>query len=400
MQSQPRRRARFRRIGPRRRFAVHGFIVVLALVAASYAAVASTDARSAAPGIIPTFTISGVAAAQPQGSAFFAPGSSLQTHDSVAAITARPDVTSIRATGAVSPVSSFSSGVAIAAAASGENAGGVRPLADLLDPRQPFALYEAQPGDSVSGIAERYGISVRTLLDNNPTVDDGGLLQLGQQLVVPREDGILHKIGHGETLESIVNQYDNITVGVALEYRPNNISDPENLSPGEYVLLPGATVKPPPPPPPPPPEAEPGSPGQGEAPLPGGEGRFSFPLAAYNAVTDPFGVPRGGGTIHTGIDLGLWGYHHSNIFAACSGVVSRTEYLTYSYGYHVVIDCGDGWSTLYAHLSEILVSPGQPIGAGEILGISGVTGYTTGEHLHFEIRKDGAPVNPAAYLPF
>jgi len=117
-------------------------------------------------------------------------------------------------------------------------------------------------------------------------------------------------------------------------------------------------------------------------------------------VSDPFGTARGGGTYHTGIDLDLYGYHHSNVFAACSGVVSRTEYLTYSYGYHVIIDCGDGWSTLYAHFSQILVTPGQVVSAGTVIGVSGVTGYTTGEHLHFEIRINGAPVNPAAYIDF
>ena len=81
-------------------------------------------------------------------------------------------------------------------------------------------------------------------------------------------------------------------------------------------------------------------------------------------------------------------------------MVSRTEYLTYSYGYHVIVDCGDGWSTLYAHMSEIRVNPGQKVSAGAVLGISGVTGFTTGEHLHFEIRKNNVPVDPAAYLPF
>jgi murein DD-endopeptidase MepM/ murein hydrolase activator NlpD len=89
----------------------------------------------------------------------------------------------------------------------------------------------------------------------------------------------------------------------------------------------------------------------------------------------------------------------SNIFAACDGVVTRTEYWTYSYGYHVVIDCGGGFSTLYAHLDSIAVAPGQHVSAGTIIGVSGLTGYTTGEHLHFEIRYNGVPVDPAAYLP-
>ena len=81
-------------------------------------------------------------------------------------------------------------------------------------------------------------------------------------------------------------------------------------------------------------------------------------------------------------------------------MVSKVEYLTYSYGYHVIVDCGDGWSTLYAHMSEILVTPGQRVSQGTQVGISGNTGFSTGEHLHFEIRYKGAPVNPANYLNF
>ncbi|MEX2080619.1 MAG: M23 family metallopeptidase, partial [Dehalococcoidia bacterium] len=80
--------------------------------------------------------------------------------------------------------------------------------------------------------------------------------------------------------------------------------------------------------------------------------------------------------------------------------VTRVEYLTYSYGYHVVVDCGDGWTTLYAHMSEIHVYAGQGVNQGTQLGNSGVTGFTTGEHLHFEIRYFGAPLDPALYLPF
>jgi murein DD-endopeptidase MepM/ murein hydrolase activator NlpD len=88
------------------------------------------------------------------------------------------------------------------------------------------------------------------------------------------------------------------------------------------------------------------------------------------------------------------------LFSVCDGVVSKTEYLTYSYGYHVVIDCGDGWTTLYAHMSQISVSPGQRVSAGATIGTTGLTGFTTGHHLHFEIRINGRYVNPALYLNF
>lgn len=412
MRNERSRGQRFHRQTGRRRLAGHVFIVALAAAVLTYVTQAPADSTSARQlSAAPTFSVTGVptAASERSGDAFFAPGTSVQTRTSVAALTTTVDSASLRATQAVSPTSSFSSGVAVAAAASGESGAGVKPLADILDPRVPFVLYEAQPGDTVGAISERYGISLRTLLENNPTVEDRNLLQLGQQLIVPRKDGILYKVGHGETVESIVNQYDNITVGTVIEYKPNNIVNPEELKPGEFVLLPGATVKPPPPPPPPPepvaatpanPGGGGGQPGIGSAPLPGGAGLFSMPLAGYRGVSDRFGVPRGGGTYHTGIDLDLYGYSGSNVFSACNGVVTRTEYLTYSYGYHVVVDCGGGWSTLYAHFSQILVTPGQPVSAGTILGVSGNTGFSTGEHLHFEIRKDGAPVDPAAYLPF
>ena len=228
----------------------------------------------------------------------------------------------------------------------------------------------------------------------------------GQALIVPRKDGILHKVGFGETVDKIVAQYDNITSDGVSDYRPNAISDPKSLEVGKYLLLPGATIKPPPPPPPPPPAAAPATSGggsiggSGTAPRAGGSGRFSYPLARWHGVSDPFGVNRGGGTYHTGIDLDLYGLHHSNIFSACTGVVSKTEYLTYSYGYHVIVDCGDGFSTLYAHMDQINVTPGQKVSSGTVLGISGLTGFTTGEHLHFEIRLNGAPVDPALYLGF
>jgi murein DD-endopeptidase MepM/ murein hydrolase activator NlpD len=223
---------------------------------------------------------------------------------------------------------------------------------------------------------------------------------------VPRDEGILHKVSHGETLATIVGQYDDITTETALAYRPNALRDGDTLEAGRYVLLPGAKRKPPPPPPPPPePDPTPVAvtrPGGGTsvgAP-PSSGGRFSLPLGAWRGVSDPFGVYRGEGRIHEGIDLDLWGLWSSPIFSACNGVVIKTEYLTYSYGYHVVVDCGDGWTTLYAHMSAIHVTPGERVSQGTQLGVSGVTGYTTGEHLHFEIRYFGAPVNPADYLGF
>lgn len=385
----------------RGRLAVHGLVAV-AVLASSLAFAPHRGTKASIPeAVVPPLMLSGVASpAASAGHRVLGPGASLQTQDSVSMFVRATNIESVRVAGAISPVSSFSAGVAVAAAASGEAGAGVKPLADIVDPTRPFVLYVAQPGDSASSIASKFGIELGTLLDNNPTVEDRDLIRRGQEIVVPRRDGILYKIGYGDSLQSIVSQFDNITAQQIADYRPNGLQLDSTLRQGEYLLLVGATKKPPPPPPPSPsPLPRPGGGGSGTPP-PAGSGRFSFPLAGWRAVSDPFGTDRGGGRIHEGIDLDLYGYNSSPIYSACNGVVSRTEYLTYSYGYHVIVDCGDGWTTLYAHMSQIDVSPGQRVSQGTPLGLSGLTGYTTGEHLHFEIRLNGAPVNPAAYLGF
>ena len=101
--------------------------------------------------------------------------------------------------------------------------------------------------------------------------------------------------------------------------------------------------------------------------------RFSMPLKAWSKVTDRYGARnRGPGFIHGGIDMGLEGLNGSNVYAACSGTVSETAY-SGSYGNHVFVDCGEGWSTLYAHLSKILLGPGDRVNADVVIGISGST---------------------------
>lgn len=127
--------------------------------------------------------------------------------------------------------------------------------------------------------------------------------------------------------------------------------------------------------------------------------KFAMPLAAWAKVTDRYGAPRGGGLVHGGIDLALEGLNHSTVTAACGGDVGFTGY-SGAYGNHVIIDCGGGYSTLYGHLSSIAVTMGTSVEIGAKVGISGSTGFSTGEHLHFEVRFRGTPVNPENYLDF
>lgn len=98
---------------------------------------------------------------------------------------------------------------------------------------------------------------------------------------------------------------------------------------------------------------------------------------------------------HTGIDIG--GAIGTAIYAYRSGTVTFSGWGT-GYGKHIKIDHGDGMSTLYAHASELLVSAGEYVQEGQMIAKIGMTGYTTGPHLHFEIRLSGVPVNPYPYI--
>ena len=128
--------------------------------------------------------------------------------------------------------------------------------------------------------------------------------------------------------------------------------------------------------------------------------RFGLPLRAWSHQTDRFGAARGNGYIHGGIDLALKDeYRGADVFSACTGVVKTSDY-SFGYGKHVYVDCGDGWETLYAHLSRVDVAVGDAVDNETRLGITGSTGYSTGEHLHFEILWEEKRVNPEHYLDF
>ena len=119
-----------------------------------------------------------------------------------------------------------------------------------------------------------------------------------------------------------------------------------------------------------------------------------FPTKSHR-VSSTFGN-RSRGDFHTGIDLS--GNYGDNIFAYKSGTVIKTQYSNVSYGNMILIQHSDGIQTRYAHLSSISVSNGQYVSCGQIIGHMGSTGNSTGNHLHFEIIKNGKAINPYSYI--
>ena len=106
----------------------------------------------------------------------------------------------------------------------------------------------------------------------------------------------------------------------------------------------------------------------------------------------------GGYSGHTGIDISAGGIYGAPIYAAQSGQVIKVQKQSYGYGYHLVIDHGGGLTTLYAHCSKIYVKVGDIVKQGETIAAIGMTGNTTGLHLHFELRVNGKPINPYSYI--
>ncbi|MBY0546931.1 MAG: peptidoglycan DD-metalloendopeptidase family protein [Candidatus Obscuribacterales bacterium] len=128
-----------------------------------------------------------------------------------------------------------------------------------------------------------------------------------------------------------------------------------------------------------------------------GSGTMSWPLRA--AITSPFGYRRhpifGVRKFHTGVDLA--GPNHSAIKAADSGDVLYSGWYG-GYGKVVIVGHGNGLATLYAHMSKAAVGKGENVKKGDVVGYEGSTGFSTGPHLHFEVRVDGKPNNPINFL--
>ncbi len=126
----------------------------------------------------------------------------------------------------------------------------------------------------------------------------------------------------------------------------------------------------------------------------------AHPVSATTNFTSGFGVRsdpfRGRAAMHGGVDLA--GAQGTPIYATADGVVGRAEWNNGGYGNLVEINHGTGIQTRYGHLSRLIARAGQRVRRGDLIGLMGSTGRSTGSHLHYEVRIDGRAVNPAPFM--
>ncbi|MGC9530158.1 MAG: LysM peptidoglycan-binding domain-containing M23 family metallopeptidase [Candidatus Bipolaricaulaceae bacterium] len=250
------------------------------------------------------------------------------------------------------------------------------PLSPLPARQLPYRTYVVRAGDTLAAVADRFGVPVAHLVASNDLADPS-LLVPGQQLVLP-DGGLLHTVREGQSLADIARTYG-VTVA-ALQEANDLVDDP---APGRRLLVPEPRVVP---------QAAALSLGLGQGT------RFIWPVRGR--ITSTFG-PRvhpvfGTPDMHTGVDVGV--AQGTSVHAAAPGAVKWTGPQG-GYGQLVIVEHADGYSTYYAHLYRIVVSPGQYVEAGQVIALSGNTGISTGPHLHFEIRRFGEPIDPLPLLP-
>lgn len=239
-----------------------------------------------------------------------------------------------------------------------------------------YQNYKVRSGDTISGIASKFGLrNISTLISVN---DIGNVRQLaaGQKLKIPSIDGIIYTVKSGDSLNAIVSKY-----GVKLsELLDVNDLTSETLTKGQQLFIPGAALD--------------------STTLKNAMGDlFKMPITAKFRWSSPYGKRidpiAGVSSFHTGTDMAC--PTGTPILASMSGKVTTTG-INRVYGNYVIIDHGNGYQTLYAHMSKIIATKGQWVSQGTRIGLVGSTGYSTGPHLHFTVYKNGKLVDPLSVL--
>jgi len=252
-------------------------------------------------------------------------------------------------------------------------------------PRDKVISYIVQRGDTVSTIAQKFGISQDTIRWANDLSDD--TLNVGDSLQILPVTGISYKVQSGDTVYSIAKKFATDAQNI-VDFPFNDFANPETFSlvTGQMLVVPNGIQ----------PAAQPFI--QPQVYIAQGPSSTSFSGSGFTWPVHGV-ITQFASWYHEALDLAA--PYGTPIVAAKSGTVVEANTGGYNYGYgnDVVIDHGGGYKSLYAHMEAVNVSPGQQVvGGSTVIGWIGMTGRTTGPHTHFEIRLNNVTVNPLPYL--
>ncbi len=249
--------------------------------------------------------------------------------------------------------------------------------------RGDIVEYIVKKGETLSAIAKKFDVSLDTIIwaNNLRSPKD---IRAGQRLKIPPVTGIVHRVRRGETVYSLAKKYRTDPQKI-VDFPFNTFANDETfaLKVGQVIIIPDGIM----------PSAK---------PPPSYYAARRWPVVAGKKTASQFIWPTSGV-----VTQGYSWYHRAidianpaapNILAAAAGTVERVIYGRYGYGHHVIIDHGNGYKTLYAHMTRIYVHPGQKVAQGQPIGRMGSTGHSTGTHLHFEIRRGRVRLNPLSFL--
>jgi murein DD-endopeptidase MepM/ murein hydrolase activator NlpD len=254
--------------------------------------------------------------------------------------------------------------------------------------------YQVVRGDSVFALAKQFNIKPETILYSNKDTlhDSPSNLAPGMTLVIPPVDGLLYTWKDGDTIDSVASQFKAKPEDI-LNWPGNDIdlTNPQ-IKPGTTIMIPGG-------------HRELISWMEFVPTLNRGNGTATSELGGGSCNPGPVGMPglwptTGPHTIsgndfsptHLGIDITA--FEGTPVLASGAGVVVYATFSQYGYGNVIEIDHGNGYATVYAHLSQFNVTRCEPVMQGQVIGDSGSTGNSTGPHLHFEVRLNGVNLNP------
>jgi murein DD-endopeptidase MepM/ murein hydrolase activator NlpD len=258
-----------------------------------------------------------------------------------------------------------------------------QPHTEIPDrPRLGVITYTVQPGDTVQSIAKSFNLQPTTLLWSNPKLEElPDLLRIGQEVTVLPVEGVYHTVTADDTLESIAEKYK-VDVEAIAELSFNSLLPPLfRIQEGMKLIVPGGT----------------------KPYVPRRVTSYAGPIPSGARGTGAFGWPVLGSITqwywwgHRAIDIGA--PTGSAVAATDGGYVSFVGWTDIGYGYLIILDHANGYSSYYAHLSQMYVMVGQQVERGQVIGAVGSTGNSTGPHLHLEIRYNGVEQNPLVYLP-